>query len=401
MKKRTLSRYIRRYAKEYPIIGLVGPRQSGKTTLAKHLFPKHKYISLESIDLRKQAIEDPRGFFEDYGNKLIIDEVQRAPDLFSYLQELVDEDPTPGQYILTGSHQFLLFEGISQSLAGRISIFKLFPFTYTELEEYPDNHDFKTLFRKIYKNRKTVSLQTLYKHLFKGFYPRIHDRKLDSRKWAENYISTYIERDVRSLINIKDIRTFEVFIQLCASLSGQLVNYSTLSNHVGVSQPTIKQWLSILETSGIVFLLPPYYKNFSKRIIKTPKLYFIDTGLLCYLLGIRSSNELAGHPLVGSIFETFFVSECYKRISHLGEIPPLYFWKNKMGKEVDLIIDDPFAPYPMEIKSAQTPNTAFTETLKSWFEMQKLTEGKGAVIYTGKETVGTSSRFPHIPWYRL
>ena len=281
MKKRHLTSQILKYVKEYPILALVGPRQSGKTTLAQKLFPDHTYISLENIDLRQQAIEDPRGFFADHGNRLILDEVQRAPDLFSYLQELVDNDPTPGQYILTGSHQFLLFEGISQSLAGRIVTFKLFPFTYTELQGYDEETDIASVYRKQYPNRKAISSDDLYSLLLTGFYPRIFDRSLDFRKWVENYILTYIERDIRSLINIINIRTFEMFLKLCASLSGQQVNYATLSNHVGVSQPTIKQWIAILEASGIIFILPPYHKNFSKRIIKTPKLYFVDTGIMC------------------------------------------------------------------------------------------------------------------------
>lgn len=399
MKKRYLSKHILRFSKEYPIIGLVGPRQSGKTTLAKKLFPDHRYLSLESIDHRNHATEDPRGFFADYGNRLILDEVQRVPDLFSYLQELVDEDPTPGQYILTCSHQFLLFEGITQSLAGRIATFKLFPLNYTELREY-DPLSTTDIFKTPQKNREPVSNKTLHELLYKGLYPRIHDRELDSRKWAENYVLTYVERDVRSLINVQNIRTFEAFLQLCASLSGQLINYANLSNHVGVSQPTIKQWISILETSGLIFILPPYHKNFSKRIIKTPKLYFVDTGLLCYLLGIRSASELAGHPLIGAIFETFIVSECFKQFHHAGEVPRLYFWRDKLGNEIDLIIDEGLTSFPIEIKSSKTYNSSFQESIRHWLHI--FDSGKeGEVIYAGDNIVGSTTNCPAVPWYTL
>lgn len=401
MKKRHLSKQILKYVKEYPILALVGPRQSGKTTLARTLFPDHTYLSLENIDLRQQASVDPRGFFADYGNRLILDEVQRVPDLFSYLQELVDNDPTPGQYILTGSHQFLLFEGISQSLAGRIVMFKLFPFTFSELQGYQQEADVTDIFKKHHPDRKVVSSIELYNLLFTGCYPRIYDRSLDSRKWVENYILTYVERDIRSLINIRNIRTFEIFLKLCASLSGQLINYANLSNHVGVSQPTIKQWISILEASGLIFILPPYHKNFSKRIMKTPKLYFVDTGILCYLLGIRNSKELAGHPLIGSIFETFIIGECFKRISHLGEIPRLYFWRDKSGMEVDLIIDEGLKAFPMEIKMAQTPNSSFTSSLSFWLDLKGNDNDQGEVIYTGNRIINSNSNIPSVPWYFL
>jgi len=401
MKKRHLSKHILKYAKEYPVLALVGPRQSGKTTLARSLFPNHTYLSLENIDLRQQAVNDPRGFFADYGNKLILDEVQRAPDLFSYLQELVDNDPSPGQYILTGSHQFLLFEGISQSLAGRIIMFKLFPFTFSELHGFQEEADVTVIYKKQYPHRKVVSASKLYKLLFTGFYPRIHDRSLDSRKWIENYILTYVERDIRSLINIRNIRTFEIFLKLCASLSGQLINYATLSSHVGVSQPTIKQWISILEASGLIFILPPYHHNFSKRIIKTPKLYFVDTGILCYLLGIRNAKELVGHPLLGSIFETFIIGECFKRISHLGEIPRLYFWRDKAGKEVDLIIDEGIKAFPIEIKLAQTSNPSFASSLYFWLGLKGNNNEHGEIIYTGDRVIGSKSNVPTVPWYFL
>lgn len=401
MKKRQIRHQIRKYSKQYPLVALVGPRQSGKTTLARELFPKYRYLSLENIDVRAHAQEDPRGFFEDYGKKLILDEVQRVPDLFSYLQEIVDQDSEPAQYILTGSHQFLLFEGISQSLAGRIVTFKLFPFTLNELKETAEDKDVSSIFRKPKRTQKKISHNELYRLIFTGFYPRIYDKKLDSRKWVENYILTYVERDLRSLINIKNIRTFETFLKLCSSLSGQLLNFANLANHVGVAQPTIKQWVSILEASGLVFLLPPYHQNFSKRIIKTPKLYFVDTGILCYLLGIRTPDELKGHPLIGSIYETFIISECYKRISHLGEIPRLYFWRDKSGREVDLIVDEGLSGFPIEIKMAKTYSSEFSNSLEYWFGLKGNRATKGEVIYTGDKILNAKSNVPAIPWYYL
>ena len=401
MKPRHLKSAILKFAKEYPTIAIVGPRQSGKTTLAKALFKNHKYLSLENLDLRNRAIEDPRGFLSDFGNRLILDEVQRAPELFSYLQELVDTDSSPGQYILTGSHQFLLFEGISQSLAGRIATFKLFPFTYTELKEYPADESDQQIYQSVHKKRDSVPSQDLYNFLFKGFYPRIYDQNLNSRKWVENYVLTYVERDIRTLINIKDLHLFDTFLKRTAAQTGQILNYASISNAVGISQPTAKDWLSILETSGLVFQLPPFFKNFSKRLTKRPKLYFLDTGILCYLLNIRNSEDLKAHPLRGQIFETFIVSECYKRFCHLGEIPPLYFWRDKLGHEIDLIIDRGKEILPIEIKSSQTYNSSFCDPLKKWIDLKENQTTKGLIVYAGDHVVGSQSVTPAVPWYML
>jgi len=401
MFQRHLASQLLRYAKQYPAIALVGPRQSGKTTLAQALFPKHIYLSLENLDLRNRATDDPRGFLSDYGHRLILDEVQRTPGLFSYLQEIIDKDPKAGQYILTGSHQFLLFEGISQSLAGRIATFKLFPFTYTELKGYAEDHSLNMVFRQWHQQRSVVTSQEMYEFIFSGLYPRIYDQHLDSRKWLENYVLTYVERDVRSLVNIRNVRSFENFLKLCAAQSGQLLNYASLAGAVGVSQPTIREWISILETSGLIFILPPYHRNFSKRIVKTPKVYFLDTGVLCYLLGIREAEQLKSHPLIGSIFETFIVSECYKRMANLGEIPPLYFWRDKTGLEVDLIINQGTSWFPIEIKASQTFNSSFSDSMRQWFTLKGNTADQGLIIYAGKDIVGAHSDIPTVPWFYL
>jgi predicted AAA+ superfamily ATPase len=398
---RHIAPYILKYAKQYPLVALVGPRQSGKTTLARTLFPSHKYISLENLDYRQQAVEDPRGFFQDHGRYLILDEVQRVPELFSYLQELVDNVQDPAQYILTGSSQFLLIEKITQSLAGRIVTFKLFPLTFTELFEYPADTDLTTLFRTRHSHRIKIDQNQLYQLIWQGFYPRIHDKQIDSYKWYENYLLTYVERDVRNLLKIKNLLTFSQFLKLTASQSGQLMNYANLSNAIGVSIPTIKEWIGILETSGLIFILPPYFKNFSKRIVKTPKLYFADTGLLCHLLSIRHVDHLKSHPLLGSLFETFMVSECFKRFYNLGERPPLYFWRDQSGNEVDLLIHDGLSSYPLEFKLSGSYHSDFKKGIDRWLALEGNPAETGAVIYCGEHAVQIQSPVPAVPWYVL
>ncbi len=398
---RHIALHILKYAKQYPIVALVGPRQSGKTTLAKALFPTHKYVSLENLDLRHHASTDPRGFLDDCGPFVILDEVQRVPELFSYLQERVDTNQEPAQYILTGSSQFLLIEKITQSLSGRIITFKLFPLSYPELCQYPPDKNFESIYQTRHPNREKVDQKKLYTILWQGLYPRIHDQHLDSNKWYENYLLTYAERDIRSLLNVRNLRTFENFLKLCASQSAQLMNYTSLAGAVGVSVPTIKEWISILETSGLIFILPPYFNNFSKRIIKAPKIYFTDTGLLCHLLSIRNVEHLASHPLLGFIFETFIVSECFKRFYNIAESPPLYFWRDQSGNEIDLLIYDGQTSFPIEVKLSQTFNIDFTHSIAKWLTLDGNTASKGSVIYGGEHTLRTNTTIPAIPWYLL
>lgn len=398
---RHISKFILKYAKEYPLIALVGPRQSGKTTLSKALFPHYKYLSLENLDIRQHAQDDPRGFLVDHGSFVILDEVQRVPELFSYLQEIVDNNPEPAQYILTGSSQFLLMEKITQSLAGRIATFKLYPLSFLELYEYPQDVDPNSIFRVRHKNRSKVDQSELYKLMWKGFYPRIYDRHLDSHKWYQNYVSTYVERDIRNLLNIQNLRVFENFLKLTASQSGQLLNYSNLSNALGISIPTVKSWISILESSGIIFILPPYFENFSKRIVKTPKLYFVDTGLLAFLLSIRSDEMLKTHPLLGSIFETFLISECYKRFCNLSEKPPLYFWRDQTGHEVDLVIYTGRYGFPIEIKISQSYHPDFAKSIERWLHLDKNPSKEGAVLYCGEHSLHTQKEVSVTPWFIL
>ena len=398
---RNLEQSIRKYSREYPVIAIVGPRQSGKTTLAQRVFNKHEYLSLENLDLRHQAEEDPRGFLDDHGGRVIIDEAQRAPGLFSYLQERVDRDDSPGSYVLTGSQQFLLMEKITQSLAGRIATFRLFPFTVNELITGMHDDGIDSIFSVKKENRRSAEKTDAQRMIFTGMYPRIHDKKLDSGKWLENYVMTYVERDIRSLVNVENLKLFEVFLKTAAGYSGQMLNYAAISNSTGVSQPTVKKWLSLLETSGIVFLMSPHHKNFRKRLVKTPKLYFIDTGLLCFLLSIRSPSELAGHPLYGNIFETFIIGEFYKRIYHTGSTPPLYFWRDKTGNEIDLLVDYGLTILPIEIKSSKTFNPDFTNGISKFIRLSGISARGGYIIYSGGTIIGTNSPVTAIPWWAL
>ncbi|NTV46731.1 MAG: ATP-binding protein [Chlorobiales bacterium] len=401
MLTRNLEPIVKRLSREYPAIAIVGPRQSGKTTLAKKLFPGHTYLSLENLDLRQQAENDPRGFLNDHGPHLILDEVQRVPALFSYLQEKVDADTRPARYILTGSQQFLLMEKISQSLAGRIIHFKLFPFTVNELYLPKVDSSLPQIFHGRHSLPKAAKLPDLASIILTGFYPRIHDRHLTSHKWLENYVMTYVERDIRSLINISDLRVFENFLKICAAHSGQLINFAAISNAVGISQPTVKKWLSLLETSGIIFLLQPHHQNFTKRIVKSPKLFFIDTGLLCFLLSIKTTAELKSHPLYGHVFETFILSEFYKRCSHVGEIPPIFFWRDKLGNEIDLLAELGSQLLPIEIKSSQTYSPHFEDGLKKWFALKGNTATQGKVIYAGTQLLGQSRNITALPWWAI
>ena len=301
MIERDLAPELIRAARQFPSITLTGPRQSGKTTLCRAVFSDHPYTTLEAPDIRALAAEDPRGFLAQFPSGAIIDEVQRVPDLLSYLQGIIDADPEPGRWVLTGSQNLSLLESVSQSLAGRTAVHHLLPLSRSEIvrfDRYP---------------------KSLEETLFAGAYPRIFDRDLDPSDWLRSYVATYIERDVRTISNVGDLPTFQRFVELCAGRTAQLVNYSSLADDCGVSQPTARTWLGILETSFLTFCLPAFHANLRKRLVKMPRLYFYDTGLVCWLLGIRSPEQLRTHPLRGPIFKTWVVSEIEKYRTHLGE----------------------------------------------------------------------------------
>jgi len=364
MIKRHMEKGLLKAASEYPVVILIGPRQSGKTTLVRAAFAKHDYISLEDPDHREFASEDPRGFLGQFAGSVVLDEIQRVPQLFSYLQGIVDEADKAGQFILTGSQNFLLMEKVSQSLAGRCAVLHLLPFTRSELAGQI-MMDISTVGRKI-PMWKADEKADLFDHLFIGGYPRIHDKKLAPQRWLANYYRTYIERDVRQILNVGDTEAFSRFIRLCAGRCGQLLNMSSLAADCGVSSMTVKRWLSMLEASYLVFLLRPHHKSFRKRLVKAPKLYFLDSGLLCYLLRIRSSEDLRIHGLRGAVFESWVVSELLKNYYNSGLEPDIYFWRDSAGHEIDVVIDLGAELVPIEIKSGQTITTDFFKGLDYW-----------------------------------
>ena len=384
MLKRTLAKKLKNAAKQYPVVTLTGPRQSGKTTLVRKTFPNYEYISLEEPDQRAFAIEDPRGFLSQFSNKVILDEIQRSPDLFSYIQTIVDTKDISGQFVLIGSQNFLLLQKVSQSLAGRCAVLHLLPFSLSELKERkPFAVD--AIGRKLPGKNRTLG-DKLTPILFKGFYPRIHDKHLDPNDWLGNYFQTYIERDVRDVVNVGDLETFSRFVRLCAGRNGQLLNLSSLANDCGITHTTSKRWISILEASFIVFLLRPHYKNFSKRLIKSPKLYFFDSGLLSYLLRIRSAEDIRIHALYGSIFESFIISEFLKGYLNSGEEPAIYFWRDSVGNEIDIIVDNGNDLMPVEIKAGQTIASDFFKGIRFWKKLVKDDKLRAALVYGGERS---------------
>ena len=398
MLERTLAEKLKKAAKQFPVLTVTGPRQSGKTTLVRAVFDDYEYLSLELPDQRQFALEDPRGFLDQFDGPVILDEAQRAPDLFSYIQVLVDEHRDwAGRFVLTGSQNFLFLQSISQSLAGRCAVLHLLPFSLAELEGR-EPIPLEQLGATATKTQKPQA--DLLETLFTGFYPRIHDKGLPPRDWLASYYQTYLERDVRNVLNIGDTETFGRFVRLCAGRCGQLLNLSGLASDCGVSHTTAKRWLSVLESSFIITLLRPHHQNFGKRLIKSPKLYFLDTGLLCYLLQVRSPQELIHRAERGAIFESFVVAELYKNFMHRGEQAGLYFWRDAAGHEVDVIIDLGNTLTPVEVKSGQTVASDFFDNLKYWQKLSGDETAPAALVYGGDQSAKRSRVFVY-PWYTL
>ena len=399
MIKRTLAAKLTEAARQFPVVTLTGPRQSGKTTLVRAVFAEYEYVSLELPDQRSFALEDPRGFLGQFDGPVVLDEAQRAPDLFSYIQVLVDEQPgRTGRFILTGSQNFLLLQSISQSLAGRCAVLHLLPFSLSELAgRKPLPLD--ALGKRLPKER-SMPKAGLMETLFTGFYPRIHDTHPAPRDWLAAYYQTYIERDVRNVLNVGDIETFGRFVRLCAGRCGQLLNLSGLASDCGISHASARRWLSVLEASFIVTLLRPHHRNFGKRLIKSPKLYFLDTGLLCYLLQIHSPEEILHRAERGAIFESLVISELTKNFMHRGEQPRLHFWRDVGGHEVDVVMDLGEELRPVEIKSAQTVAPGFFDSLAWWRKLTGEQEGPAALVYGGDRALRRSGTLVY-PWHVL
>ena len=354
-------------AGKFPVIAITGPRQSGKTTLAKKLFTDHAYTTLENPETREFALNDPKGFLAQFRNGVIIDEVQHAPELFSYIQGVADETGETGKFILTGSQNFLLMEKVSQSLAGRVYVYHLLPFSLSEIGENQISDDLNSL-------------------MFTGGYPRMFHRKISPADFFPSYVQTYIERDVRSLVNVSDLQLFGAFLRLCAARVGQLFNASALGNELGISYKTVQRWLSILETSFILFRLPPWHRNLNKRTVRSPKLYFYDTGLLCHILGISSAGQLPMHFAYGHLFENFIVAELQKQHWNVGKPFPAFFWRDSTGNEIDLLVESGTALNLYEIKSAQTVRERMFVQMKRF---QKLVQPQPCnlhLIYAGEQT---------------
>jgi len=366
---RVAEKTLHRYARGFPVICITGPRQSGKTTLAKLAFPKKQYFSLEDPDTLLLARSDPRGFLDQWPDGLILDEAQYLPEIFKYVKAMVDNDPKPGRYIITGSQQFNLMEKITESLAGRASFLTLLPFSLSELALAA-------------KAGSPLNAENPWELIIKGLYPSLYDRDVSPQDFYSAYITSYVERDIRQLVNVKDLNTFQSFIKFCAARTGGVLNLSSLALDCGITHNTAKAWISVLSISGIIFLLRPYYKNFGKRLIKSPKLYFTDPGLACRLLGIQTAEQLFLSPMRGSLFEGFVISELIKNRLNRGDNPELWFWRDNSGMEIDCLIGEAEKLVALEIKSGKTFNDEMTSGLEHWSKIYA-EGGDRFLVYAG------------------
>lgn len=368
MFERALSPTLNRLAQSFPVVAVTGPRQSGKTTLVRRVFADKPYVSLEDPAERAFALEDPRGFLARFAAGAVFDEAQRWPDLFSYLQGLVDADRSPGHFILTGSQQFGLLSGVTQSLAGRVGMTRLLPLALGELPA---------------EDVESLGLDGL---MLRGLYPALHAQPIMPEDWFASYVATYVERDVRQVLNVQDLSAFQRFLRLCAGRTGQLLNLSALAGETGIAQSTARAWMSVLEASNLVYLLPPYHRNFGKRVVKSPKLYLADVGLACWLLGIRSVEVLNLHPLRGALFETWVVGEFLKARLNAGQPPDLYFWRDNNGLEADIVFETAGRLQSVEIKSGQTVTPDY---IRAGQKAARFADGEALppwLIYAGKES---------------
>jgi len=384
--ERSLEPVLKKAVSQFPVVVLTGPRQSGKTTLLKHLFSSsHKYVSLEPPDIRLAADKDPRGFLEFYKPPVILDEVQYATDILSYIKERVDSDRnSTGQYILTGSQNLLLHEKVTESLAGRAAILKLLPLSYREQTGVPQAP--LPWEAGKHPDRKKLGSKELWESSLRGGYPELtaHPER-DASLWLSSYLQTYLERDVRSLRQIGDLGQFQIFLRTLAAQSAQLLNLTSLSRDIGVAVNTIKQWISLLEATYQIFILRPYHANISKRLVKTPKIYFSDVGMLCHLVGLKDAEHAMKGPMGGAIMETNAVCEVMKTIWHRGTEPQVYFWRTSAGVEVDIIVDTGTELIPVEVKQTATPNPGMVNGIQAFCSDMQNKAGKGYLIHSGLE----------------
>jgi len=364
--KRTIAPILKHLAGQYPVVTVTGPRQSGKTTLCRSIFPRKPYVSLEALDTRRFAEEDPRGFLSQYPAGAVLDEIQRVPNLMSYLQTIVDKNKKSGQFILTGSQQFEVMSNITQSLAGRTALLKLLPFSISEI-------------------KGSFEIPSIEHLLYTGFYPRIYDMGLNPTRTLGDYVETYIERDLRNIISIRDLSHFQKFLRLCAGRIGQILNLQSLANEVGISHTTIRTWITALEASYIVFILQPYFRNISKRLVKSPKLYFYDVGIAAFLLGIENVKQIARDPLRGNLFENMVIAEAIKFRLNKGKRPNVFFYRDSAGNEVDMIYELGQDLFPVEIKAGTTITGDYFRGLNSFMKTGSRTPLGGGLIYGGDE----------------
>jgi len=375
MIERTLANKLKDSFKKYPVVTLTGPRQSGKTTLCKTVFKDLPYVNLEEPDIRKFAQDDPRGFLKRYSEGGIIDEIQRVPDLVSYIQVLVDSKNKNSQFVLTGSEQFALSQTISQSLAGRTAVFHLLPFSLREL------------------NLKKPELANFDEYIYKGFMPRIYDHDIEPNRALADYFETYVERDLRNLSQIQDLNTFRTFVKLCAGRIGNTINYNKLGSDAGISHSTVRQWLSLLEASYIIFRLEPFHKNIRRRLTKSPKLYFHDVGLARYLIGIENIQQIETHPLKGALFENLVISEALKNRFHNGKDNNLSYYQDAIGNEIDLLSTTGTGITGLEIKSSSTMNQAHTKNFSKFEKATQEILTKKFVVYAGNDIEAYGANF--------
>ena len=399
---RTLSGLLAKAVKTFPAVLLSGPRQSGKTTLLRREHgATHRYVSLESLDVRERALADPVGFLRDHPPPVILDEIQNTPGLLSYVQTAIDEDRRPGQWLLSGSQSFPLMQGTSESLAGRVAVLTLLPLSFAEIRRQPDvRRTPESALDRLFTAHAAPSTRlNLARCLLRGGFPELWQRRApDRRLWLASYVQTYLERDVRSVLAVKDLGTFQTFLRLAAARTGQILNLTDLARDVGVSPPTVRQWLNVLEASHQILLLRPYFESFGKRLVKSPKLYWLDTGVATYLLNLNDETAVVGGPTAGALFETAVVSEFAKLFFHRGLPPAMWYWRSREGWEVDILIERQGLLHPVEIKATATPRPAHAAGLQRFREAAGERAGSGLLVARVESPGTLAAGVRMVPW---